>query len=136
MDKIRLFVYGTLRIGGESHSIVAPYVITTKRYQLHGRLYRVGSYPALVWDPAEEGLVTGDLLTVSTEALKPLDEWEDYVGPGHPDNEYERILHPEGFFVYIWSQEKVDRLGLPRIDGGDWLHDTGQKKPQLGKGFI
>lgn len=119
---IKLFVYGTLRKGGSNHALIEPYLHASQPYQIHGRLYDVGGeYPVLVWDPAEPALVRGELLTVSEQALGPIDRLEGYYGPGHPDNEYERVLHPAGFYLYTWSQQAVDQHRLRRIEQGDWL---------------
>ncbi len=121
MAVVKVFVYGTLRSGGRYEYVVNDYVLAREPYEVNGRLYDVGTYPALVVDSAAAGVVKGELLLVSEEALRPLDELENYYGEQHPDNEYERIWHKDGFYLYVWEQESVDALGLPYISSGDWI---------------
>lgn len=48
-DTLPLFLYGTLRHGGERHDLVAPYLVATAAARVWGRLYQVDGedYPAL-----------------------------------------------------------------------------------------
>lgn len=116
-----MFVYGTLREGGSNRRLVEPYLLTSRPHAVPGRLYDAGDYPALVLDERETGLVFGEVLTVTEAALEPLDELEDYFGPGHPDNLYDRVQLGDGVWVYVWPQEKADAARLPLIEGGDWI---------------
>ncbi len=78
MERVRLFVYGSLRRGHEHHAELdgARYVgaaVTEPRY----RIIQRGAYPALV---AGTDAVKGEVYAVESETLARLDafEGEDY----------------------------------------------------------
>lgn len=117
---VPLFVYGTLLSGGSNDHVVEPYVVQVRSGTVRGRLVDAGDYPALIPDRNGE-LVAGEWLFLRAGALKVLDEFEGYYGPGK-QNEYERIwvrdaqMDEEGW-VYVWR----DPRGCPVIPGGNWL---------------
>ncbi len=86
----RVFVYGTLRRGGRYHHLVAPYVREVTEGWVPGALVDLGDYPG--WVPGR-GRVRGEVFRLHPvePALAALDELEDYHGPGHPENLYERV---------------------------------------------
>jgi len=116
----RVFVYGTLLVGEANHHVAAPYLQHIQPGKVKGRLYDVGSYPALVLGGEE--VVVGEWLTVTEEGIKQMDLLEDYE-EGRANNEYERVWVKdceqdiEGY-VYIYAPEKV--AILPRIQSGSW----------------
>lgn len=116
----RLFVYGSLLTGAYNHHVAAPYIRSVELGRVKGWLYDKGSYPALVVD--EKGPMTaGEWLTVTEEALGILDEFEDYYGPGHPFNEYERVwVQDAESDADGWVYSCVDAKGLKLIPGGSW----------------
>jgi len=121
---ISVFVYGTLMVGESNHAVAAPYVLSVQPGAVHGELYHVGAYPALLLSKLAEGeepkRVVGEWLEVTEEGLAAMDELEDYYGPGEA-NEYERVwVHDvnglrEGW-VYVWE----DVSGLQAIRSGSW----------------
>ncbi|WP_027410529.1 gamma-glutamylcyclotransferase [Anoxybacteroides tepidamans] len=123
-----VFVYGTLLVGEMNHHIAAPYLQNVRPGKVNGKLYDVGSYPALV--VGEEGEVVGEWLTVTAEGLKQMDMLEDYE-EGRCNNEYERIWirdceqDIEGY-VYIYAKEKA--MSLPLIESGSWRDYRKMKK--------
>jgi gamma-glutamylcyclotransferase (GGCT)/AIG2-like uncharacterized protein YtfP len=100
------FVYGTLMKDLKYHDIIRPYVKEIKKASIRGTLYHLNyGYPALILDGKHT--VYGEWIQVdqSGEVLKRLDELEDYYGPGHPDNHYERkVIRVENTpgYVYEW----------------------------------
>ncbi|MFD2671257.1 gamma-glutamylcyclotransferase family protein [Marinicrinis sediminis] len=68
-----------------------------------------------------KGIVHGEWLTLNKEALSVLDALEDYFGPAHPDNEYDRVWIQdvsrarEGW-VYVWRAHRH----APLIPSGSW----------------
>lgn len=124
-----VFVYGTLRKGDANEHWIRDYVKKTQSAWVRGWLFDLGPYPAMV---EGTGWVKGELVELMdcNEALKKLDELEDYFGPGNPHNLYERIetiaWTDEGerahCFVYVFPKERrkelilMDRL----LPGGDW----------------
>jgi gamma-glutamylcyclotransferase (GGCT)/AIG2-like uncharacterized protein YtfP len=86
---INIFVYGSLMTTGCAFHLIAQKVRGVQPGEVKGMLVHTGEYPALL--PSEEGVVSGQWLTLEAEALVIMDEWEHYIGPQHADNEYERI---------------------------------------------
>ena len=116
----RVFVYGTLRRGGSNHFRMANAEFVTTA-TLHGRLYRIDWYPALVLDPAGDE-IQGEVFDVPPEQMAELDAFEGM--------EYRRIRavvkspYGETFHPWIWEWLlPVDES--QRITGGDWLKENG-----------
>ncbi|MGZ4108044.1 MAG: gamma-glutamylcyclotransferase family protein [Tumebacillaceae bacterium] len=115
-----MFVYGTLLRGERNHRVVAPYLKAVQPGTVRGRLYDVGTYPALVLDENASPVV-GEWFTVTGAGLKAMDALEEYFGPGHVDNEYERVRvtdlsNGRYGWVYVW----LDSRERPEIVGGNW----------------
>ncbi|MYL34732.1 gamma-glutamylcyclotransferase [Pontibacillus yanchengensis] len=115
-----VFIYGTLLPGENNHHIASPYLIDRKNGNVTGRLFHVGSFPALVLDHANT--VTGEWFTVSEQGLAEMDNLEGYE-PNHSNNHYERVWIKdknndiEGY-VYIYSYAKA--IDLKEITSGCW----------------
>ncbi|MFF4248316.1 gamma-glutamylcyclotransferase family protein [Streptomyces sp. NPDC001822] len=141
MTQVRLpfFVYGTLLPGEHNHD----------RY-LRGRthderpavlpgalLYEGPGYPYAI---DGHGTVSGVLVTAApdsyTELLRLLDRLEEYSGPDHPRNLYERVVRtvlpsagdlsppePVRAWVYLAATTVTRslRTGGTVVPGGDWL---------------
>lgn len=115
----RLFVYGSLLPGQPGCRLAEPFLLERTPGAVMGELY-AGEYPFLV--PGGGGPVYGEWYLLKTEALAVLDAYEDYYGPGHPDNEYERILITDsGGGLQGWTYAAADGRGYPRIPSGSWL---------------
>lgn len=125
----RVFVYGTLRAGevndlniaARRHGIAAPTLLGTAT--IAGRLYDFGTYPGLVLDP-QAGPAVGDLYDVPDALVPVLDEIEE-IYPGQSSlfvSAQHAVLHdgqPVTCLLYPVAEAAV--LGLPRIEGGDWV---------------
>ena len=80
---------------------------------------------------AAANIVTGELLRLRNpqEAIRVMDEIEQYYGPGDSRNEYERIVvrvstaTGADIDCYCYSYAQPQKLPLigKRIPGGDWL---------------
>ena len=114
--KTLVFVYGTLKRGGENHGWIAQQqfvaeAITAPLY----RLYDLGGYPGMV--RSAEGLsIQGEVWSVDEAGLARLDVLEDTDG-----GEYERVRVPlEGEFstqqvegyIYLRSAEGRREVGV------------------------
>jgi gamma-glutamylaminecyclotransferase len=114
-----VFVYGTLKRGGENHRFVAGQTfLGVARTQPGYRLYRLSGYPGMVEDPTDERGVAGEVWAVDHDALRGLDELE-----GVAERLYERApvrLQPP------FDRERVDTyLYLRSLEGrtaleGEW----------------
>jgi len=82
----RVFVYGTLKRGGENHGWIAQqqFVAEARTAPLY-RLYDLGGYPGMV--RASDGVcIEGEVWSVDEAGLARLDVLEDIDG-----GEYERV---------------------------------------------
>ncbi|MCC8426289.1 gamma-glutamylcyclotransferase [Mucilaginibacter sp. UR6-11] len=123
-----LFVYGTLLIDDNQFALyLNGNSVLLGSGKIQGKLYDVGSYPALIIDRSGNYDVSGSIckLNDAAKALSVLDPYEG-IGPdeGSP-NLYERRLQPVNTangemlcWVYIYNQP-VD--GLKEITSGDYL---------------
>ena len=123
----RVFVYGTLRMGGSNHARMrgARFVGPA---EVRGRLYRVGAYPGLILDETAGG-VSGEVYEVDDNLLAELDAFEgdEYErvgivpvmtgGPGAWDEDAGRAS------LWHWRGGVDDLL---EIEGGDWIAFTGR----------
>jgi len=124
-----LFVYGTLRsqcrnrfarLLAESATLLGP-------ARVHGRLYRLGAYPGLVFSEAQDEWVTGELYRLRhPSALLPI--LDDYEGCGvrnTPPFPFERIAGaalqrdqavPCWIYVYRATAGLSERQRIPSGD--------------------
>ncbi|PJM99674.1 hypothetical protein CG740_29550 [Streptomyces sp. CB01201] len=138
-----LFVYGTLRPGERYHRrFLAGRTRSERPALLTGALLYDGpGYPYAI---PGDGTITGTLIgldpAVHPELLSALDELEEYVGPGHPRNLYDRLVRealvdgrPVRSWVYLAAPRLARELlagGTP-IPGGDWLTRQARPAPPL-----
>lgn len=72
-----IFVYGTLKRGGENHALLAGQrFLGTARTIAGHRLYGLDGYPGMVEDAADRDGVSGEVWEIDTAALRALDELE------------------------------------------------------------
>jgi len=102
-----VFVYGTLKRGGENHGWISPqrFVAAARTRPLY-RMYDLGGYPGLI--RSSDGLaIEGEIWEVDEDGLVQLDVLEDTAG-----GEYERA-----------KIELEDSAGLA-VEGYIYLHDV------------
>ncbi|MFF9864008.1 gamma-glutamylcyclotransferase family protein [Streptomyces sp. NPDC013953] len=130
--ELPFFVYGTLRPGECNHALfLHGRTASEEPARLPGALLRDGpGYPYAVRG-AGGGGVLGELVTAAPgrydALLSVLDRLEEYYGPGHPLNLYEReacdvVRVRDGVTVRAWVYVAAAAAepGAP-IAGGDWL---------------
>lgn len=108
---ILLFVYGTLKRGGASHSRLAGQefvgeVRTAPRY----RLYQSGWYPCMVESAVDGRAVKGELWRVEARALRGLDEWEGV--PALFDRKPITLQSGTEAFAYLYQREVSEMANL------------------------
>ncbi|MFJ7056355.1 gamma-glutamylcyclotransferase family protein [Streptomyces griseobrunneus] len=142
--ELPFFVYGTLLPGEPNHDLFLRGRTSGERAAVLPRalLYDGPGYPYAI---DGHGRVHGTLLTaapgVYEELLGLLDDLEEYLGPGHPRNLYERVvreIEPPGegqagkgqpgertvrAWVYLAAAAVTRslRTGGSVIDGGRWV---------------
>lgn len=111
-----IFVYGTLRRGGSNHLRMAGMDLISSA-TVHGMLYRVDWYPALVLNP-DAPAVRGEIYQINDTPLSALDEYEG--------DQYQRVVttatDAQGQEHEVWIWEWIDPIeALQPIPSGDWL---------------
>lgn len=126
----KVFVYGTLRKGESNHSLISAWVKSITPASVRGWMFDLGDYPAIV---EGSGFVYGEILEFDDpeEAIRRMDWLEDYHGPGHRENHYERVETEavmEGgltekvqVYQYVLQQKAALAEHYPLIKSGDWL---------------
>lgn len=72
-----LFIYGTLKRGGENHALLeSQFYLGAARTVPGYTLYSLGSYPGLVAEPGDLAGVEGELWRVDSPCLTRLDDLE------------------------------------------------------------
>ncbi len=129
-----LFVYGTLRRG--ARCVMARWLAGQADFigsgVIPGRLYDVGSYPALRSARYAGEMVVGDLYRLSRPgfALARLDRYEG-IGPGQSrPNQYSRervlVTLEDGGTHQAWTYlYRGETARLRQIRSGDYLQDGG-----------
>lgn len=124
-----LFVYGTLMREQSNHGLIASFVRDTSDAWVDGMALHQPhpDYPCMF---RGSGIVHGELIRLASntefEALRVLDQLEDYHGEGDPSNEYDRVrilVHPTQVeaWTYVWARPATH---LSRIDSGDWRRES------------
>lgn len=129
MEKIKVFVYGTLMQGFCNHWLIKDHIKDIKVGQVSAKLYHLPEgYPAITLG---EGIVAGELLTLDkpNEALIKLDELEYYHEECSDHNLYERVevmvttgSGTERAYCYVWPEKNRHYLTTAAIfvPEGDW----------------
>ncbi len=113
-----LFVYGTLREGGEAAGLLRGCVLVGPG-TVRGRLHDLGAYPALV-PAAGDGVVRGEVWRCPVEVLARLDAYE-----GVAEGLFRRTrVEAAGVECWVYVAGPALEPGLARrrrIGTGDWL---------------
>ncbi len=119
MDKHLVFVYGTLRRGGEgAMSIRFPGSKFIAEAQVGGSLYDLGAYPGLLLNDAN-ALVTGEVYEVDDELLNRLDEFE--ASSNYCRKQVEISLGNDISRCWIYEPDPEFYALRILIASGDWI---------------
>jgi len=110
----RIFVYGTLRIGGKAnHQMKKARLVKSGVALLGFKMYDLGAYPVVVPAFGSENVITGDIYLVDKETLWRLDDYEG--------QEYKRIqVQSISAMIYVAKSAQVIQDANPIVEG-DWL---------------
>lgn len=115
-------VYGTLRYGESANGLMKGCRYLGKDH-VRGKLYSLGSFPALKRSDEEADKVVVDLYKLPNQlVLQGLDRYEGYY-PAEPDQSlYKRVLSlTEEGNAEVWVYEYVfEPPENSRIKNGDW----------------
>jgi gamma-glutamylcyclotransferase (GGCT)/AIG2-like uncharacterized protein YtfP len=116
-----LFVYGTLRKGGEAGGLLAGCVSIADE-TISGLLFDLGQFPALLIQPG--GRVVGEVWMCPVDTLARLDSYE-----GVAEGLFSRVRAETGWgtvWTYVAGPALRGRLRPERIiPSGDWLRRAG-----------
>lgn len=116
-----VFVYGTLKQGHGNHRVISQFdtaeLIEERATLQNYSMASLGTYPAIF--PDKGGVVVGEVWSVPTEALGPLDRLEGYP------NFYDRTEVEVGEYdpiVYFIDRSTLEGQwgGLKMVEGGEW----------------
>ncbi len=117
-----IFVYGTLRQGGERESAMKQGRTENPELgKIRGKLVNLGNYPGLI---EGEGEVVGEIHTYDDidSALNRLDQIEGFHSHGYQNNLFERVICDvitNDKVLQAWTYRWNDSNG-EIIDSGDW----------------
>lgn len=129
-----VFVYGTLRRGGVNHRLLEAANFCGETSIPGFVMWSFGAYPAVV--PAESAgaapSIKAELYEVDAGLLARLDRLEDYYGPGHPRNLYDRREATDAAgrraFLYVLEPHRLEQKPFSKrkqlLPGGDWMART------------
>lgn len=119
MNKHLVFVYGTLRRGGErAMSIRFPNSKFIADAKVSGSLYDLGAYPGLLVGESNS-LVSGEVYEVDDEILKNLDDYEESSHYRRKQVEISLGTHSRMGWSYEPNPEFYSLRTL--ITSGDWI---------------
>ena len=124
-NTFKVFVYGTLKVGGHYAFAVDDFRKSVKKAMTKGKMYSInGMFPGLVADDSTE--VQGELHTYEVAALKILDNIEGYRAHRAPEeNLYQRVEakvtteegKKEKAFVYLFNHNVAN---YDEVKSGVW----------------
>ena len=125
MNKHLVFVYGTLRRGGEgAMSIRFPNSKFIADAKVSGSLYDLGPYPGLLLDESNS-LVIGEVYEVDDEILNKLDHFEASSDYWRKQVEISLGTHRRMCWTYEPNPEFYSHRTL--ITSGDWIEYANTK---------
>lgn len=114
-----LFVYGTLRKGGENQvTRLYPTSVFVGDASVNGKLFDMGGYPAIRLDDGG-GSIIGEVYEIDDETLAKLDEFE--TDAGYDRMPIEIAVNGETRKCWIYGPPAGLSEGKPQIASGDWI---------------
>ena len=125
MNKHLVFVYGTLRSGGEGAMSIrfsnSKFIADAK---VNGSLYDLGAYPGLLLN--QSGLsVIGEVYEVDDETLNELDDFE--ASSNYLRKPVEILLGTNSRFCWVYEPDPEFYSLRTLITSGDWIEHAKTK---------
>ena len=124
MTELKVFVYGTLKVGGRFSKRFDPVRTSVKIGSIKGTLYDLGSFPGVKLNSSDE--VVGEIhtYTQAEDVEKSLDRIEGYFGENHPHNLYNKkeveVTTAEGAEICKVYEFAKDVEKFTKIKEGVW----------------
>ena len=123
--KLKVFVYGTLKVGGGFAQRFDKFRVSIKTGKIKGTMFNIfNSYPGVVLQG--DNIIKGEVheYTNAKEVEQALDRIEGYMGEGHAHNLYNksRVLvntddGQEECFMYEYARNTAN---IPKIAEEEW----------------
>lgn len=140
MSNEYIFVYGTLRrdTATEMYHLLARHCEYFSDGEMHGKLYKVNSYPGVVESEHADDKVKGEVYKIVSRALvlPKLDEYEECTENFPQPHEYIRkkiLVTLSGgcsvpAWVYVYNHDVSDLTQIKSGDYIDFLTESNNKK--------
>lgn len=125
MERILVFVYGTLRRGEMRNGVLQNDQLVDGEVYAEGfSMIDLGAYPGVIQG---EGTVRGELYEISRRTLDHLDRIEGYREETPEEGLYDRVTTPvmlgngslEEAYIYVFNRRPGRRYDV--IESGDWF---------------
>lgn len=120
--KQNLFVYGSLKRGFHNHSVLTNEAEPTPATLEGAKMYSLGPYPAIVLSGDREETVSGEMYSVTKEAVARIDAFE-----GHPTYYCRKsVVVKDGdgaahdAWVYEYARRPKELSEEQRVLDGNW----------------
>jgi gamma-glutamylcyclotransferase (GGCT)/AIG2-like uncharacterized protein YtfP len=114
-----VFVYGTLKKGFYNHGFLTrrgEMVRFIENATIRGKMYDLGSYPAIILDDIESGQIQGEVYEITSKILDQLDDLEG-VPTLYSKSE---IQVNEKILAWVYHMKPNQVIKYPEIRDGIW----------------
>jgi len=125
MNELKVFVYGTLKVGGRFSKRFDSVRTSVKTGSIKGTLYDLGSFPGVKLN-TEESTIFGEVhtYTQAKDVEASLDRIEGYFGEDHPHNLYNKkqveVLTENGTETCMVYEFAKDVEKFTKVKEGIW----------------
>jgi gamma-glutamylcyclotransferase (GGCT)/AIG2-like uncharacterized protein YtfP len=122
--ELKVFVYGTLKVGGRFANRFDKHRTSVRVGKVKGDLYSLVSYPGAKL--GGDSVITGEVHTYTepTEVEAALDRIEGFIGPGHKHNLYNKrtvqVDTDDGVEICTMYELAGSVNTLKKVDNGIW----------------
>ena len=124
MNELKIFVYGTLKVGGRFSKRFDQVRTSVKKGTIKGTLYDLGSFPGVKLGTDTEVLGEVHTYTQAKEVEASLDRIEGYIGEDHPHNLYNKkqvqVVTDDGIETCLIYEFARDAEKFTKIKEGIW----------------
>lgn len=124
MNELKIFVYGTLKVGGRFSKRFDPVRTSVKTGSIKGTLYDLGSFPGVKLE--SNSIIIGEVhtYTQAKDVEAALDRIEGYFGEKHPHNLYNKrqveVQTEDGIETCLMYEFAKDVKKFTKIKEGVW----------------
>ncbi len=124
MNELKVFVYGTLKVGGRFAKRFDSVRTSTKKGIIKGTLYDLGSFPGVKLGADTEVIGEVHTYTNAKEVEASLDRIEGFFKEDHPHNLYNKrlvqVTTDDGIETCLMYEFAKDAKKFTKIEEGIW----------------